>query len=102
MAHKIFSLTVHLPVKVVRWIGQVHDDLGVASDEGRVRGVAMAAGARIGEGTGNASRGMQKDLRGAGAGGGGGDGGRGGGNGPQQPTRGDVELATFSGKGGND
>ena len=75
----------------------MHDDLGVASDEGRVRGVAMAAGARIGEGTGNMSREMKagalKRLGGAGQDG---AGGRNSGGGPQQPTRGDVELATTS------
>jgi hypothetical protein len=53
-AHKIFGLITHLPDKVIRWIGQMNDDLGVGESENRILGIAMAGGRQvqsIGEGT---------------------------------------------------
>jgi conjugal transfer/type IV secretion protein DotA/TraY len=46
-SHKIFGLITHLPDKVIRWIGQMHDDLGTGESENRIRGIAVAGAGLI-------------------------------------------------------
>jgi hypothetical protein len=83
-AHKIFGLITHLPDKVIRWIGQMNDDLGVGESENRIRGIAMAGG-RQAQSIGEATKGKTpppgpKDKGdGPGPGGGGGGEDKGGG-----------------------
>ncbi|BCA79292.1 DotA/TraY family protein [Desulfuromonas sp. AOP6] len=87
-AHKIFGLTTHLPEKVIRWIGQMHDDLGVGADESRVRGIALAAGGKVEGATAEAATSAKKAIGGKKQGGGG------AGGGGDEPSQEDVELST--------
>jgi hypothetical protein len=55
-SHKIFGLITHLPDKVIRWIGQMHDDLGTGESENRFRGIAAAGAAHISSGAATAAK----------------------------------------------
>lgn len=49
-AHKIFELITHLPDKVIRWVGQMNDDLGTGESDNRIRGIAVAGAGYIARG----------------------------------------------------
>ncbi|BCA80305.1 DotA/TraY family protein [Desulfuromonas sp. AOP6] len=55
-AHKIFGLVTYLPEKVIRWIGQLEQNLGEVQDEGRLRGIAVAATKPMSGGAGAAAK----------------------------------------------